>query len=63
VEVKLYAFLTQLHAPATLPPGKRPPVPTGHEGAGPMNSSKRGTKEKIILASTGNRTPVVQPVA
>jgi hypothetical protein len=51
----------QLHAPAALPPGKKPPLPTGWVDfrAGLDDMEK-------ILGPTGTRTPdpwVVQPVA
>jgi hypothetical protein len=36
----------QLHAPATLPSGKEPLVPTGQEAGGPQNRSGRGGEEK-----------------
>jgi hypothetical protein len=53
----------QLHAPAALPPGEKPPVPIGQEaGWAPEPVSKLWSTE-ISLAPAGNRIPAVQPVA
>jgi hypothetical protein len=49
----------QLHAPAALPPGKKPPVPTEQEAGWPQGRAGRCGK---IHGRGGNRTPVVQPV-
>jgi hypothetical protein len=54
----------QLHTPAALRAGKSPQYPhwTGVLG-GSQSRSERGDEEKKIPAPTGNRIPVVQPVA
>jgi hypothetical protein len=53
----------QPYAPAALPPGKEPPVPTGKEGGGaPEPVCTLRTREKS-LDPAGNRTAVVHPVA
>jgi hypothetical protein len=53
----------QLHAPAALPPGKKPLVPIGQEaGWAPEPFWTRWFREKF-QAPAGNRTPIVQPVA
>jgi hypothetical protein len=44
-----------IHAPAALLPGKETPLPLSRSG--------RGGEEEKIPAPTGNRIPVVQPVA
>jgi hypothetical protein len=46
----------QLHAPATFPPGKKPPVPFGIRLGGTKNWSGR-YEEMKILDPTGTRTP------
>jgi len=54
----------QLHAPAALLSGKKPPVPIEQEaGWAPQPAWKRWRREKHPLpAPAGNRTPV-KPVA
>jgi hypothetical protein len=52
----------QVHAPATLPPGKQPPVPIVQEAEwAPEPLWTRWGGEKTPALAT-NRTPVVQPV-
>jgi hypothetical protein len=50
----------QLYAPAALVPGKEHAVPTGKVG---WASQPVLTLLRKKIASTGNRTPAVQPVA
>jgi hypothetical protein len=53
----------QLHAPAALPVGKEPPASKGYEaGWAPEPVWTRQKREKS-LASCGNYTPAVQPIA
>jgi hypothetical protein len=54
---------SQLHTPAALPLGKKPPVPIGL--GGPQSRSERRGEEKIIAPTwTQNSDPsVIQPVA
>jgi hypothetical protein len=53
----------QLHAPAALPPVKEPQIPIGQEtGWDPEPVWMLWSKERT-LATAGNRTPAVQPVA
>jgi hypothetical protein len=52
----------QLHAPATLPPGKEPPVPTVQEaGRAPVPVWSLWRTEKS-LAPVRNRSPTVQAI-
>jgi hypothetical protein len=39
----------QLHAPATLPPGKESLIPSGQRLGGPQSRSGRGGEEKIYI--------------
>jgi hypothetical protein len=52
----------QLHAPASLLPGKEALVYIWLEKCGPLSPSGRAGKEKNSCPD-GNRTPVVQPFA
>jgi hypothetical protein len=53
----------QLHAPATLPPGKEP-LGTHWIGRWEGLRADQDVREKRkSVASVGNRTPTVQPVA
>jgi hypothetical protein len=49
----------QLYAPSTLPPRKKTTVPIRWEGP----RAGLDAVEKINIVPTGNRTPVVPPVA
>jgi hypothetical protein len=52
----------QLHAPASLLPGKQPPIPVGEETAwAPERIWTLWSTEKSLV-SAGNRTPTVQSV-
>jgi hypothetical protein len=54
----------QLDAPAALPPGKEPPVPTDMRLGGPQNRSQRRGEEKIFaLPGLELRPSAFQPVA
>jgi hypothetical protein len=64
VDVQIDAFLTsvldgggQHHAPASLPPGKQPPVPLDRRLGGSHNRAERRGEVKN-LAPTGTRTPI-----
>jgi hypothetical protein len=71
-EICSYSFLTsaldrgsgQRHAPAALYlRGKDPPVPIGQKVlVSPRDSMDAETRRKILSASVGDRTPVVQSV-
>jgi hypothetical protein len=52
----------QLHVPGDLPQGNRLWYPLDKKLGGPQSQSGRCGQEKN-LASAGNRTPAVQPVA
>jgi len=50
--------------PASLSRGERAPrYPFDKKLGGPPSRSERGGEEKKVHAPTGNRTPVIQPVA
>jgi hypothetical protein len=50
----------QIHSPVALPPDKEPTVPTVEDG---LTLYYALTKRKKISVSTGNVTPLVQPLA
>jgi hypothetical protein len=41
----------QLHAPAGLPPGRKPPYPLDRRLGGPQSRSGRGGEKKILIVS------------
>jgi hypothetical protein len=53
----------QLHEAAALPPEKEPSVPNKYEAGWAPGQVCALQKWEKFLASAGNRTPVVQPVA
>jgi len=53
----------QLYAPASLPPEKEPPVPTGRGGRMVSGTGIDAVAKKKIPSPSGNLTPVVQPIA
>jgi len=53
----------KLHAPAALPPRKRPSHRLGRRLSGPQSRSWCGDRKKNVLAPAGSRSPVVQVVA
>jgi hypothetical protein len=52
----------QLHAPAALPPGKEPLIPTDRRLDGPQSWSGRGGEEKNSQLLSGLELPIIQPV-
>jgi hypothetical protein len=52
----------QIHAPAALLPGKKPPLLILWKAGLPQSASERYGEEKN-LAPAGKRTPALQPVA
>jgi hypothetical protein len=53
----------QFNARVALLPEKEPSVPLDRKLSGPQSRSGRGDEEKKFLASVGNWTSLVQPVA
>jgi hypothetical protein len=53
----------QLYATAALPPGKITRYPLDRKLDSPQSRSGRSGEEKKFPALTGNRIPIVQPVA
>jgi hypothetical protein len=52
----------ELHAPAALHPGKQTPLPIGQEAGWAPGQYGRYAEYRNV-ASSGNRTPAVHPVA
>jgi hypothetical protein len=54
----------EFHAPAALPAGKKFPISIRQGVGGPQNRTGRGGKDKnSFIATVGNQTPIVHPVA
>jgi hypothetical protein len=53
----------QLHAPAALPPGKEPLVPTDRRLGGPQSRYGRGDEQKNTQPLPGLELPIIQTVA
>jgi hypothetical protein len=53
----------RLHAPAVLPPGKKPRYPLDRRLGGPQSRSGRGAGQKNSQPLPGLEPPIIQPVA
>jgi len=53
----------QLHAPATLPQGKKPSVPIGQEAGWALGAGLDAVVKEKTPAPAGNQPPVVQSAA
>jgi hypothetical protein len=54
---------TQLHAPATLPFGKKTPVPTKQEACWAPDQVSAFTNEENLLALPQTESCIIQPIA